>query len=379
MSVMIPDFQLPDWLGEEYEDAIMERMLESLPENMDTTEGGFPWDFLSPTAIEKAEILEYYLPNALQCMFPMWADGEYLDYHASGFGLARKAANPATGTVHITGTVSTEIPEGFVFAVPSVNDSEVIEFATDIAATIDVSGSVDIAVTAIEGGRSGNVKAGSISIMSEPMTGIGTIANETATTGGTEEEDDDALRERILEVAQNNESFVGCDANYVTWAKSISGVGNAFVDSQYEEGHPNYVKLTLVDANGEPASQAIQTAVYNYIMSPNDRNQRKAPIGAVLVVTVPTSLTITIAVASVTLDGSKPSAEVISAFKDALSEYYSTAKESGLVRYNQIHRVLTEVDGIDDFSGLTVNGATSNVMIPDGNYPYTGTENITFG
>lgn len=379
MSVVIPDFQLPDWLNEECEDAILERMLQTLPDNMDTTEGSFPWDFLAPTAIEKAEILEYYLPNTLQAMFPLWAEGEWLSYHALSFGLQRKEASHATGIVQVTGVAGTEIPAGFVFAVPSVNDVEAVEFATDTDAVIGPNGDVGIAVTAVEGGISGNVKAGTITIMSEPITGIENITNPKAASGGSEVEEDEELRERILEIAQNNESFVGCDKNYITWAKSVAGVGNAFVDSQYETSHPNHVRLTVVDANGEPASQAIQTAVYNYIMSPDDRRQRKAPIGAVLIVSAPTSFVIAVSVTSITLDGATTSTEIIERFRAGLASYYAVAKEAGIVRYNQIHRVLTETSGLVDFSGLKVNGKTDNITIPDGQYPYTAAENITFG
>ena len=54
-------------------------------------------------------------------------------------------------------------------------------------------------VRALLDGRQPNVNAGTIVLMSEPVEGIRTVTNKEKATGGTEEESDDDLRERILE------------------------------------------------------------------------------------------------------------------------------------------------------------------------------------
>ena len=43
---------------------------------------------------------------------------------------------------------------------------------------------------------------------------------------------------------------------------------------------PGTVKVIIIDANGQPANLSIITEVYNNIMQPDNRLQRKAPIGA---------------------------------------------------------------------------------------------------
>lgn len=48
----IPAFSAPDWLKTETAEQIQARMMESLPPDIDDTEGGFPWDFTYPTALE---------------------------------------------------------------------------------------------------------------------------------------------------------------------------------------------------------------------------------------------------------------------------------------------------------------------------------------
>ena len=46
-----------DWLKTETAEQIQARMMESLPPDIDDTEGGFHWDFTYPTALEKDELL----------------------------------------------------------------------------------------------------------------------------------------------------------------------------------------------------------------------------------------------------------------------------------------------------------------------------------
>lgn len=78
-----PVFVPPSWLNDQDAETIHKRMMEALPADIDDTEGGFPWDMTMPTALEKAEMLEFHLVETLKLMQPMWAYGEWLDYHAS--------------------------------------------------------------------------------------------------------------------------------------------------------------------------------------------------------------------------------------------------------------------------------------------------------
>ena len=88
----IPEFTLPDWLTGCDSDTIQKRMMESLPPDIDKTEGGFPWDFTAPTALEISEILQFHIPETLKLMHPMWAYGKWLDYHAAAACTARDVA-----------------------------------------------------------------------------------------------------------------------------------------------------------------------------------------------------------------------------------------------------------------------------------------------
>lgn len=366
-----PVFVPPSWLNDQDAETIHKRMMEALPADIDDTEAGFPWDLTMPTALEKAEMLEFHLVETLKLMQPMWAYGEWLDYHASAAHVTRRPANAAYGIVTVTGLAGTEIPTGFIFAVPAVGNSPAVEFATEEAAKIEDAGSVKIGVTAVEAGPSGNVPAGAIAIMSTPMTGITGITNEDRTTGGTEEEDDDTLRERVNEANQAAEAgFVGCDADYIRWAKEVAGVGTPFVIANWNPDVKNSVKLVILDSNGDPANGSILEAVEKHIMSPDDRINRKAPVGAILTVCAPDMVELTYTLTA-TLRAGYKAADVKEYLKEELQAYYVEAKEENLLQYNRLHAIFTEAPGIHDFADFKVNGAAKNITLEQDEYPET--------
>lgn len=366
----IPEFTLPDWLTGCDSDTIQKRMMESLPPDIDKTEGGFPWDFTAPTALEISEILQFHIPETLKLMHPMWAYGKWLDYHAEGAGTKRKAANSASGTVHVEGIGGTMIPAGFRFAVPTDGTVPAVEFAAAETYYIGVDGYVDVEVIAVEAGVSGNVEAGTITVMAEPISGITSISNPEKITGGTTEETDDTLRERIQEINNSTEaSFVGCVSDYRRWAMEVPGVGDVFVIPQWDPEVPNSVKVVCMDYNGEPANEHILQAVYDYIYSDNDED-RKCPIGAILTVAPPSPVSITIN-ARVRVDIGEDREVVKSRFLVNLRKYYNTAKNESVVKYAMVGAILVNTAGVYDYDDLTVNGAEENIDLASDEYPVT--------
>lgn len=385
MAIARPTFTPPPWYRGETAEQIQTRMMEALPADIDNVEGGFPFDFTMPTALEEDELINFVLIETLKIMFPAWAYGQYMDYHAAGVGLTRRAPNHASGTITVTGVPGTQIPEGTIFCVPAVGDTPAIEYATDALAVVGAAepgedyGVVDIPVTAVEGGINGNVAADTIVIMASPINGVVSITNAAAITGGTVEETDDELYERIVLAEQTaGESYVGCDADYIRWAKEVSGVGTVLVDAQYEEEHPNWVKLIVLDSNGQPANASILSAVYDHIMRPGNRAiERLAPVGAILVVVAPgDNCKMDIVITGLQTEGGATAAEIATRFRAALETYYIEAKEEGAVKWNRMHAIFTDTEGVADFSAMTINNDTANVAIDADDYPVTNSITI---
>lgn len=366
----IPEFIPPSFLSDQDAETIHKRMMENLPPDIDDMENGFPWDFTKPTALEKAEMLEFHLVETLKIMFPMWAYDEWLDYHAKGRGITRKPANAASGELLITGISGTTIPAGFKFAAPATADTPAIEYQTTEKYTIGEDGTVRVQITAVEAGPKGNVPANTVTLMMTPIKGITSITNEANITGGTEVESDDELRNRIMEIdAASEASFVGSDGDYKRWAEEVPGVGTALVMPEW--AGPGTVKVVVIDANGQPANTAIIAAVYDNIMSPGDRLQRKAPIGATVTIEAPTAKELNYTF-TLELKAGENQEIVLERFKAQLRTYYVEAKKDGVVRYNRVSSILTNTDGVKDFTDLTINGGTVNIDLEEDEYPVTG-------
>lgn len=179
---------------------------------------------------------------------------EWLDRHASIWGVARKAASYAAGTVAFTGSGS--VPAGRL-----LQRADGAQFTTDAAITAPAS----VAVTASLAGLDGNSAAASTLAMVSPLAGInGTVTIDgSGITGGTDAETDDALRSRLLARIQEP-PHGGAAADYVTWAMEVAGVTRAWVyaqelgigtvsvrfmmDDVYTDGIPQAADVTAVQA-----------------------------------------------------------------------------------------------------------------------------------
>ena len=349
------------------DDAIHARMLEVIPDNLDKTTGGFVYDFTRPAALEKAEAM-IQLNDAIQVFFPEWSYSGFLDKIADMDGLVRRSATAAEGYVMLEGTPGTTIPKGFLFSTPATAISAGLEFAALEAATIGEDGNGKVLVQCVSTGVKGNVTSGTIIMMSKPISGVKTVTNAPI-TGGTEEEDDDSLRQRIKDRdLQGNMSFVGNDADYKRWAQEVDGVGSVVVVPEWKGKGTGTVKLIVMDANGSPANSTILAAVYNHIISPETRDKRLAPIGAILTVvtTEPVELTIT---ADVSLEDGYDVSKVSESFRLKMLSYFEEAKKEACVRYTRVASTLSETPGVLDYAHLLVNGSVENIPVTVDNYP----------
>lgn len=156
-------------------------------------------------------------------ILPDTADAEILARWANVWGVTRKAAAQAKGSVTLTGTTGVVIPAGTV-----LQRSDSVEFTTDAEATL-AAGTATAAVTASVGGAAGNTAAGSALAFVSPIAGVNSSATVTAAglTQGTDTESDDDLRERLLTRIQSPPQG-GTAADYVAWAKEVAGVTRAW-------------------------------------------------------------------------------------------------------------------------------------------------------
>ena len=368
---MSQEFIQPYFIDGSDADEIQARMMENLPDGIDDMPGGFPYDFTMPTAIEKQDLIQYHIVETLQLMFPDWAWESWLDLHAKAAGIERRPAVKATGTLRIYGDVGAEIPAGTVFCTEATESVPSVEFATDTLANVGADGYVDVDITAVEAGSSGNVNPNTIIFCTTSLTGVNSSTNQSALTGGIDVESDDSLRERIsLENAQNGTSYTANDSDLIRWAKEVTGVGDVIVVPTWNG--PGTIKLVLVDSNGQPASSTIVQAVYDHLVSPSDRSKRLLPTGTGLLTVVPAdTLNISYVCTGLVFDNTTSLAQIEATFREMAAAEYSEAKDTGTLYYNQMRGHITEIPGVIDFDTFTMNGDDENITLGTEEYPAT--------
>lgn len=325
---------------------IMEWMLSEVPPNYDISEGSFFYDLLYPVAVQ-IYLLQTKVNGLTDEAFAMTATGEYLDRKAAEQGLTRRSAGYSKGTVKINGRAGEIVRAG------SKVSADNILFSIDETVSIPESEVIEIGATCTIGGYVGNVKAGAINRFPVTLPGLSSVTNEHDFDGGYDAESDDDLRERYFEkVSRPNTS--GNKYHYISWAKEVSGVGDAKVIPLWNG--PGTVKVVVIDINGEPADDELIQAVTSHI-------EERRPIGANVTVVSANSINISVSVKLIS------NTDVYDKISDSIKEYLSTAVEFGYVSYAKIGSLILSVDDVQDYSDLTINGGTSNISIPDDSVP----------
>lgn len=179
-------------------------------------------------AAAELESLYGYCDWAVNQSFPQTAVGQHLDLHAKLRGLSRKGAAKASGTVVFyleeAAPAATAISAGTVVMTAGGVRAVTAEDAVIEAGSLSCS----VSATAAEAGKRGNVAAGSLCRMPLPPVGVVRCSNPAPFTGGTDGEDDEALRKRVLESFSRLPNGANA-AFYEQRALAIDGVKQAAV------------------------------------------------------------------------------------------------------------------------------------------------------
>lgn len=378
------EFVIPEFLQNRSTDDVYEEMRAILPTDLDTSQGSHTWNFTRPTALAVSEMCEFILPRVIQLIFPEWSYGDYLDAHAKTRGMTRRAATYASGELTITGAANTSIPAGSIFSTVSLNEEDPsVDYETLEAATIPAEGSVTVDVQCTQSGTIGNTTADTVILVSSNIRGITSVTNPEEITGGTEIESDASLILRIEEYDKTQgDSFTGNVSDYKRWAMSVDGVGSATIIPANDD--TGLVTIMLVDSNGDPATEQLCTAVYNYIMAPGNPDARLAPINAYLQVEAPTAVDLCVK-ATIELEDDATIGSVKSAFITGLTAYLPEASGDEEIKYTRIAAILSATQGVNDFKnlqiGISTGGSvtydTANIAITTNQLPTVSAEDLT--
>lgn len=173
-------------------------------------------------------VLQYVDWLALQ-LLPDTAETVWLDRHGviwlknSDGTKGRKQASYAIGIVEFTGISGVIVPIG-------TRLSGNVEYETTTQIVIGET-ATPASVRALDPGSVGNMSEGDTLGMTDLVPGADSQAIVVKLTGGTDIENDNDLRARILQRIQNP-PMGGSQADYVAWALAVPGVTRAWAASE---------------------------------------------------------------------------------------------------------------------------------------------------
>lgn len=346
----------------------LDAMLSAMPESYQKTVGFPTYDLLAAASIPMEE-LAAQLQETAEKLDPANLTGEELEsYIKSRSGLVRNPPTYASGILQVTGNGT--VNEGDLFE--SVGG---IQFAA--AATVEISGSGEVPIRCTTPGAAGNLPAGSVTMMPVQIAGIVSVSNSDTLTGGYDAESDAAYYDRYILRLQTPPTS-GNQYHYRIWALEVTGVGGVQI---YPLGHgDNTVDVVLIDVDGQPADEELVQRVQTHI-DPGSKGlgEGEAPIGAYCYVSGAEPKELDLSMTVQTLPGAEQEA-VTAAVKAAVEAYLKgIAFAQDYVSYARINAAVLEADGVQDVSGLTVNGATANVAIGERQVAVLGEVSIQYG
>ena len=286
-----------------------------------------------------------YAAFIMRQTFTTTAEAGYLERRASEYGIYRKEATKATGTVTFVGAGI--VPQG----------TQLIAGNDVVYITTSPSDQNVASIEAVEAGASGNSEEGLELTLVSPIAGIQSTATASVLAGGTDAEDDESLRARLL-MRQRNPPRAGTKADYVEWALEVPGVTRAWCYPQ-ELGlgwvTVRFMTDTLTD-DGIPTTDMVER-VQEYIES-------QMPVTAMLQVVAPVAKPLDITV-DVLPDTETIRANVEAALESAI---LSESEPGGVILRTTLDRAMATVSGITSYRLVSptddVAAGVGNILVP---------------
>ncbi len=341
---------------------ILKRVLDTVGSDVDKRQGSVIYDAVAPACAELAQ-LYIALDNTIDAAFADTAPREYLILRARERGIE---PYPATYSL-CRGEFNMDIPIGTKFSIDKINFTAERKIGDHI-----------YEMRCETAGEEGNRHLGKL-IAVDYIDGLTTAVLTEVLVAGTEEEKTEALRQRYFESIRNA-GFNGNKADYIKWAKTVEGVGQAKAERAYNGG--GNVRLIIADKNNEPAS-ALLLADVKEMLDPKAQEGLGAgiaPIGHRVIVEAAVKYPINISVSltlksGYTVSGIKPS--VKKKIEEYIKEVNNSWEQGDIVIYSaQILVRLIDISGIDNITSVKINNG-SYVKISGSNIASLGTLEVS--
>jgi len=346
--------------------AILERMLARVPDDVDKREGGIIYDALAPAALAMAKMY-LALDFSNELYFADTATGEYLARRTAEHGVNKRAANPAKrlGKFYDGDSALMDVPVGTRFA------AEGVAYKVDSRVS---TGHYHLVAETV--GIVGNQYFGPL-LPLDFVPGLAEVELLDIIVPGQEDEADSVLRARFY-AAINEKPFGGNVADYLQKVGSLPGVGGVKVFPSWQGG--GTVKVTIIDSSFDAPTPGLIDEVQT-IIDPTVNGGEGigyAPIGHEVTIAGVSVLTINVAT-TLTLRSGYTIGQVEDDIEAAIKAYSkllreSWGAESGIVfRVAQMESRILGVEGVADVTGTTLNGDAANIELGIEQIPVIGT------
>lgn len=340
-------------------DQILQRMLDSVPSDVDKREGSMIYNALAPAA---AEVKQMYieLDVILNETFADTASREYLIKRAAERGIEPKAATQAV----LKGVFNIDVPINSRYTA-----GDYVFKATEKITTGEYKMQAETA------GAGANTVIGSM-VPVDYIAGLTSAELTEVLIPGEDDEDTEVFRSRYFS-SFDSQAFGGNAADYKEKTNGLTGVGGSKVSRT--PGGGGTVGVVIIDSTYNVPSTAlvdeVQTALDPVVNSGDGLGL--APIGHQVTVSGVTSALIDIATTITYASGwDWPSIEPY--VNDTIDQYFLELKQIWqdelqiIVRISQIESRLLNLDGVLDISGTTIDGVASNKVLGVNEIPERG-------
>ena len=277
-------------------------------------------------------VLHGYLAWIGKQLFPDTAEAEHLARWASIWGITRKAASFAIGDVDLSGSDGSVVPAG-----TKLQRADGVAYQTTAEAMI-TAGAALAHVEALEAGKDGNTDAGVELSFVSPMPGVQSSALVAAEgiAGGADEEDDAALRDRLLARLRRPPQGGTAD-DYEAWALAVPGVTRCWV-SPAEMGAGTVVLRVMMDDSypgGLPQAADLET-IWQAV-------DAVRPVGGEVFVLAPVPLLVPI-----NLRVTPDTAQVRAAVEAELRDLFDRAEPGLAILLSHIREAISQAAGEQD-------------------------------
>lgn len=297
------------------------------------------------------------------------SSGADCDSFGADFGFTRLPAAAASGEVtfaRFTAGMPAFIPVGTAVSTAANTQSFVVVGDAGNPAYSAASGgfvlaagvaSLNVAVVASTPGAAGNVQPGAVSLLGSAISGVDTVTNGSALTGGIDAESDVAFRARFG-------NFLGglSRATNIAIGSAIAGIQQGLSYNISENVNQaggvqmGFFVVTVDDGSGHPPAGLLATVqqAVNAIR----------PVGTGFAVQGPVVMPADVSVTIITSAGASHAAAV-AAVATAIEEYIASLPIGATLSYTRLAQLAYDASGVVvNLADLLLNGGTMDLVPP---------------